>query len=117
MESGVWILLLEKVLQQEQSTWLSPFTLIAATTRVALISAPLRSRFSGGVFRLEFYSDMEIAEIVRRSSKLLETELEEEALKKCSKKRFTPRTAIIFWNVVVIMHKLAPKKTSFLTGR
>ena len=39
---------------------LPPFTLIAATTRIAMISSPLRSRFSGGVFRLEFYSNNEI---------------------------------------------------------
>jgi Holliday junction DNA helicase RuvB len=46
---------------------------------------------------LEFYSDEEIAEIVRRSSKLLETELEEEALKEIAQRsRFTPRTANYF---------------------
>jgi Holliday junction DNA helicase RuvB len=44
---------------------LPPFTLIAATTRVALVSSPLRSRFSGGVFRLEFYTNEEIAEIIK----------------------------------------------------
>ena len=43
---------------------LPSFTLIAATTRVALVSSPLRSRFSGGVFRLEFYSNEEIAKIM-----------------------------------------------------
>jgi Holliday junction DNA helicase RuvB len=43
---------------------LPPFTLIAATTRIALLSSPLRSRFSGGVFRLEFYTHEEIEEIV-----------------------------------------------------
>jgi Holliday junction DNA helicase RuvB len=45
---------------------LPPFTLIAATTRIAMISAPLRSRFSGGVFKLEFYTDHEIGEIIKR---------------------------------------------------
>lgn len=76
---------------------LPPFTLIAATTRVALISAPLRSRFSGGVFRLEFYSDEEIAEIVKRSSKILETKLQADALLEIAKRsRFTPRTANYF---------------------
>ncbi len=50
---------------------LPPFTLIAATTRIGLVSSPLRSRFSGGVFRLEFYSVPEITEIVRRSAKIL----------------------------------------------
>lgn len=76
---------------------LPPFTLIAATTRVAMISSPLRSRFSGGVFRMEFYSDKEIAQIVKRSSKLLETALEEEALHEIARRsRFTPRTANYF---------------------
>src|ERR1035437_3484166 len=73
---------------------LPPFTLIAATTRVAMISAPLRSRFSGGVFKLEFYSDKEIAEIVRRSAKILGTEIEDGAITEIAvRSRFTPRTA------------------------
>lgn len=98
MESGVLDIIIGKgpsarTIQLD----LPPFTLIAATTRVALISSPLRSRFSGGVFRLEFYSNEEIAQIVRRSSKLLETELEEEALKEIAmRSRFTPRTANYF---------------------
>ncbi len=76
---------------------LPPFTLIAATTRVALVSSPLRSRFSGGVFRLEFYSNEEIGKIVDRSSKLLQIKLEEDALKEIAKRsRFTPRTANYF---------------------
>ncbi len=98
MESGVLDIIIGKgpsarTIQLD----LPPFTLIAATTRVAMVSSPLRSRFSGGVFRLEFYSNEEIAEIVRRSSKLLETELEEEALLEIAKRsRFTPRTANYF---------------------
>ncbi len=73
---------------------LSPFTLIAATTRVALISAPLRSRFSGGLFRLEFYTQEEIEEIVRRSAKLLGMEISNDAVKEIAKRsRYTPRTA------------------------
>src|SRR3989344_1799616 len=47
---------------------LPPFTLIAATTRMALLSSPLRSRFSGGTFRLDFYSDDEIGKIIMRSA-------------------------------------------------
>jgi len=98
MESGVLDIIIGKgpsarTIQLD----LPPFTLIAATTRVALISSPLRSRFSGGVYRLEFYSDEEIAEIVRRSSKLFETELNEDALKEIAKRsRSTPRTANYF---------------------
>src|SRR6185369_1108683 len=76
---------------------LPPFTMIAATTRVALISSPLRSRFSGGVFRLEFYSNEEIAKIIERSSKLLNIVLERDALGEIAKRsRFTPRTANYF---------------------
>ena len=40
------------------------FTLIAATTRVALVSSPLRSRFSGGVFRMEFYNGLRVRVLV-----------------------------------------------------
>ncbi|KKU79398.1 MAG: Holliday junction ATP-dependent DNA helicase RuvB [Parcubacteria group bacterium GW2011_GWA2_47_7] len=76
---------------------LPPFTLIAATTRIALLSAPLRSRFSGGVFRLEFYTEEEIEEIVTRSSKILGVPLEKGAGKEIStRSRFTPRTANYF---------------------
>lgn len=76
---------------------LPPFTLVAATTRIAMISAPLRSRFSGGIFRLEFYSDKEIEEIIRRSAKILGVEIEEGAVSEiASRSRFTPRTANYF---------------------
>ncbi len=98
MESGVLDIIIGKgpsarTIQLD----LPPFTLIAATTRVALVSSPLRSRFGGGVFRLEFYSNEEIAKIIERSSKLLKTELDEGALKEIAKRsRFTPRTANYF---------------------
>lgn len=73
---------------------LPPFTLIAATTRVASLSAPLRSRFSGGTFRLEFYSDENIQDIVRRSAKLLGIEADEDGIREIAKRsRSTPRTA------------------------
>lgn len=73
---------------------LPPFTLIAATTRIAMISAPLRSRFSGGVFKLEFYTDHEIGEIIKRSAKILEIEIHPEAVSEIAiRSRFTPRTA------------------------
>ena len=98
MESGVLDIIIGKgpsarTIQLD----LPPFTLIAATTRVAMVSSPLRSRFSGGVFRLEFYSNEEIGEIVKRSSKLLEIKLDKEALEEIAKRsRFTPRTANYF---------------------
>lgn len=73
---------------------LPPFTLIAATTRMALLSAPLRSRFSGGVFRMEFYTKEEIEKIINRSSSILDIPLEEGAgLEIACRSRATPRTA------------------------
>ncbi len=73
---------------------LPPFTLVAATTRVADLSAPLRSRFSGGVYRLEFYSEDDIAQIVARSAKILGVEVDEGGVREIAKRaRSTPRTA------------------------
>jgi len=73
---------------------LPPFTLIAATTRASLLSGPLRSRFSGGTFRLEFYSQEEISQILANSSKILGIEAEAAALEEIAKRsRFTPRVA------------------------
>lgn len=73
---------------------LPPFTLVAATTRVAELSAPLRSRFSGGTFRLEFYSQKDIEQIVRRSAKILGVEIDETGVQEIAKRaRSTPRTA------------------------
>ncbi len=95
MESGVLDIIIGKgpsarTIQLE----LPPFTLIAATTRIALLSSPLRSRFSGGVFRLEFYKDSEIEKILKRSAEILGIEFDEEALGEiASRARFTPRTA------------------------
>ena len=76
---------------------LPAFTLIAATTRYAMISSPLRSRFSGGVFKLDFYTEGEIAEIIRRSAKILDVEVGDEAIRIIAgRSRFTPRTANYF---------------------
>ncbi len=73
---------------------LSPFTLIAATTRIALLSSPLRARFSGGVFRLEFYNEEEIGQILKRSASLLKIEIDIDAEKEIAQRsRATPRTA------------------------
>lgn len=73
---------------------LPAFTLLAATTRIALLSSPLRSRFSGGVFRLEFYTQEEIEKIVSRSAKILGIEIDKDAVAEIAKRsRFTPRTA------------------------
>jgi Holliday junction DNA helicase RuvB len=73
---------------------LPPFTLIGATTRISLLSAPLRSRFSGGVYRLQYYTDKEIATIVKRSGEKLGTEVPDDAAEEIAKRsRFTPRIA------------------------
>ncbi len=73
---------------------LPPFTLIAATTRISLLSAPLRSRFGGGTFRLEFYSEEEIGHIVHRSAAILQVPIEEDAIAEIARRsRFTPRIA------------------------
>lgn len=69
------------------------FTLIGATTRIGLISSPLRDRF-GIVERLEFYQDMEIEKIIKRSAKILGVEIEPEGAKEIScRARKTPRIA------------------------
>ena len=76
---------------------LPAFTLIAATTRYSMLSSPLRSRFSGGVFKLDFYTEDEIAEIIRRSAKILGIEIGPDAIKTIAgRSRFTPRTANYF---------------------
>ncbi len=73
---------------------LPTFTLVGATTRIGLISAPLRSRFSGGVHQLDFYTDSEIERIIKRSAKILGIEIEEDAVSEIAKRsRRTPRTA------------------------
>ncbi len=73
---------------------LPPFTLVGATTRIGLISSPLRSRFSGGVFQLSFYSDEEIQRILRRSARILGADAADDAISMiASRARKTPRTA------------------------
>ena len=73
---------------------LPPFTLIAATTRIALLSSPLRSRFSGGTFKLEFYSEEEIGKIIKRSAQILGIDITPDAVGEIAKRsRFTPRIA------------------------
>lgn len=72
---------------------LPPFTILAATTKMNLLSAPLRSRF-GATFRLEYYSSEEIGEIVKRSAKLLGITIDAGAIELLSgTSRFTPRIA------------------------
>ncbi len=73
---------------------LPPFTLIAATTRISLLSSPLRSRFSGGTFRLEFYTTGEVKKIINQSAHILGVSIDDEAADEIAKRsRFTPRIA------------------------
>ena len=73
---------------------LPPFTLVAATTRISMLSAPLRSRFSGGTFRLQYYTEKEIAEILHRSAKILGINTDTESVQEVARRsRATPRTA------------------------
>jgi len=70
---------------------LKPFTLIGATTRTGLLTSPLRSRF-GITHRLEFYTPADLDEIVRRSAKILDVPIDEEAAAEISRRaRGTPR--------------------------
>jgi len=72
---------------------LPPFTLLAATTRVNLLSAPLRSRF-GGTFKLEYYTQEDIEKIIKRSAEILGMEIDDKGAAVLAKaSRFTPRVA------------------------
>jgi Holliday junction DNA helicase RuvB len=72
---------------------LQKFTLIGATTRAGLLTAPLRSRF-GIVHRLEFYTPADLEEIVRRSARILAVPIDHAACAEIAKRsRGTPRVA------------------------
>jgi holliday junction DNA helicase RuvB len=72
---------------------LQPFTLIAATTRAGLLSAPLRNRF-GNDFRLEFYAQAELERILARSARILSVRLEADGAAEIARRaRGTPRIA------------------------
>ena len=72
---------------------LPPFTLVGATTRAGDLSAPLRDRF-GIVNKLDYYSNEQLANIVRRTASVLDVEIEEDAVIEIAKRsRGTPRIA------------------------
>jgi Holliday junction DNA helicase RuvB len=72
---------------------LPPFTLVGATTKTGLVSGPLYSRF-GITARLDFYTEEDVQEIIRRSARILRIELEEEACRLvATRSRGTPRVA------------------------
>ncbi len=72
---------------------LPPFTLVGATTRAGLLTAPMRARF-GVVSRLDYYQPAELGKILKRSASLLKVEADPEGLDEISKRsRGTPRVA------------------------
>ena len=72
---------------------LPKFTIIGATTRIGLLSGPLRDRF-GSITRLDYYQDEEIEKIVNRSAKILGLAMAEQASREIAKRaRKTPRIA------------------------
>jgi Holliday junction DNA helicase RuvB len=72
---------------------LPKFTLIGATTRVGLLSAPLRDRF-GMTYRLDFYEEDEIEKILERAARILKIEIDNDGKKEiASRSRRTPRIA------------------------
>jgi len=72
---------------------LQKFTLIGATTRAGLLTSPLRARF-GIVHRLDFYTNEDIEEIVRRSARILDVTLQDDAAAQIARRsRGTPRVA------------------------
>lgn len=69
------------------------FTLVGATTRLALLTSPLRDRF-GAVFRLDFYDDEAMQQIISRSARILNVEIDAEGAAEIARRsRGTPRVA------------------------
>lgn len=72
---------------------LPPFTLVGATTRAGDLTAPLRDRF-GIISKLEFYTNEELSQIVKRSARVLNLKIEDDAAYEIAKRsRKTPRIA------------------------
>ena len=72
---------------------LPPFTLVGATTRTGLLTTPLRDRF-GMTFRLDYYEPADLGTIVRRSARILDVEIDDEAADEIARRsRGTPRIA------------------------
>ncbi len=73
---------------------LPPFTLVGATTKVASLSSPLRSRFGGGVYQLDFYSEKDLRNIIKRSSSVLGLSAPDDVIEQIAvRSRATPRVA------------------------
>lgn len=73
---------------------LPQFTIVGATTKIGMLTAPLRDRF-GSVYRLNFYSPLELEEIIRRGAERLKMPIDEDSIKEVSiRARGTPRIAL-----------------------
>ena len=72
---------------------INPFTLVGATTRLSMVSAPLRDRF-GSVYRLDYYEPEDMKVIVERSARILEADADQDGLELiAARSRGTPRVA------------------------
>jgi Holliday junction DNA helicase RuvB len=70
------------------------FTVVGATTRLALVTAPLRARF-GAVYRLDFYSEQAMREIVERGARVMDVSIEPDGVEEIARRgRGTPRVAL-----------------------
>lgn len=123
-EYKLYIILGKGPMARTMEIALPRFTLIGATTRIALLSTPLRNRF-GATFQLNFYDLKDIEKIIERSAKILGIKIEPEATKEIAKRsRFTPRVAnrllkrVRDWAEVeadgIITKKVAQKALEFL---
>lgn len=72
---------------------LPPFTLVGATTRAGLLSAPLRARF-GIIGHMEYYNEVDLSQIIKRSAQILSTGIDDEGAHEIARRsRGTPRVA------------------------
>lgn len=70
------------------------FTVVGATTRLALLTAPLRARF-GAIYRLDYYDEKALGDIIRRGARLLQVPAEEDGIVEIARRaRGTPRIAL-----------------------
>ena len=94
MEDGFVSWVIDKGLKaRSMNLTLKPFTLVGATTRFGMVSAPLRDRF-GSVHRLDFYDDRAMLTIVARSARIMEIEAYDEGVSEIARRsRGTPRVA------------------------
>ena len=94
MEDFAWDMVLGKGMAAKSiRLHLQHFTIIGATTRYAMLSAPLRDRF-GATYRLDFYDEASMYQIVRRSARILGVSIDEDGIWQIARRaRGTPRVA------------------------